>query len=82
MEDLRRRLREKQLELELTPAARDFIVESGYDPVYGARPLKRLIQSKVETMVAREMIAEDPAPGTKLTVDCQAHTLVLRPGAC
>ncbi|MCI8653410.1 MAG: ATP-dependent chaperone ClpB [Angelakisella sp.] len=82
MEDLRRRLREKQLELELTPAARDFIVESGYDPVYGARPLKRLIQSKVETMVAREMIAEDPAPGTKLTVDCQANKLVLRPGAC
>ena len=77
MEDLRRRLRDKQLELELTPAAREFIVGSGYDPIYGARPLKRFIQSKVETMVAREMIAADPAPGTKLVVDCQDGRLTL-----
>ena len=77
MADLRRRLREKQLDLELTPAARDFIVEAGYDPVYGARPLKRFIQSKVETMVARQMIAADPEPGTWLVVDCRNGQLTL-----
>ena len=77
MADLRRRLREKQLDLELTPAARDFIVEAGYDPAYGARPLKRFIQSKVETMVARQMIAADPEPGTRLVVDCRNGQLTL-----
>ncbi len=77
MEDLRERLREKQLELRMTPAARDYVVEAGYDPIYGARPLKRFLQSQVETMVARKMIAEDLAPGTCLTVDCQNGQLTL-----
>ena len=78
--DLQNRLRAKQLELVMTPAARDYIVEAGYDPVYGARPLKRLLQSRVETMVAKTIIAQDLAPGTKLTVDCKDGQLVLENG--
>ncbi len=78
--DLQNRLRAKQLELVMTPAARDYIVEAGYDPVYGARPLKRLLQSRVETMVAKTIIAQDLAPGTKLTIDCKDGQLVLENG--
>ena len=67
--DLKRRLNEKQLDVEITPAAKEIIVREGYDPVYGARPLKRYLQSKVETLLARTIIAEDVAPDTVLTVD-------------
>ena len=77
MADLAGRLRDKQLELEMTPAAKNYVVESGYDPIYGARPLKRFIQSRVETLIARMMIAEDLAPGTKLTVDYDGKDLVV-----
>ncbi len=67
--DLKRRLNEKQLDVEITPAAKEIIVREGYDPIYGARPLKRYLQSKVETLLARTIIAEDVAPDTVLTVD-------------
>ena len=66
--DLRRRLENHQLGLRLTDGAKDFIIEEGYDPVYGARPLKRFLQSKVETLVARKMIASDLKPRTTLVV--------------
>ena len=75
---LAKRLEEKQLSLEMTPAAKDFVVESGYDPVYGARPLKRFIQSRVETLLARMIIAGDLTPGTKLTVDYDGKDLVVK----
>ncbi len=67
--DLEKRLSEKQLHITVTNAAKDYIMEQGYDPVYGARPLKRFLQSRVETLLARKMIAEDLEPGTRLTVD-------------
>ena len=57
--DLQRRLTDKQLRVELTPAAKTFIVDSGYDPIYGARPLKRFIQSKVETVSYTHLV---PSP--------------------
>ncbi len=69
VEDLKKRLSNKRLELELTDSAIDYIIEAGYDPVYGARPLRRLLQSKVETLLARKIIECDLLPGTKLTVD-------------
>ena len=78
MAGLAKRLEDKQLKLEMTPAAKEFVVDSGYDPVYGARPLKRFIQSRVETLIARMMIAEDLTPGTKLTVDYDGSDLVVR----
>ena len=70
VKSLGERLAEKQIGIKLTDAAKDYIVENGYDAVYGARPLKRFLQSKVETLLARKLIAEDVAPGTTLTVDC------------
>ena len=78
MEDLRGRLREKQLDVKLTPAAKQYIADQGYDPVYGARPLKRLIQSKVETLIAKQIIGADLKPGTMLTVDYDGRALALR----
>ena len=73
--DLRRRLKEKQLDVELTDSARSYIVDAGYDPVYGARPLKRFLQSKVETLIARKILSEDLHHGSVLTVDYDGHDL-------
>ena len=73
--DLRRRLKEKQLDVELTDSARSYIVDAGYDPVYGARPLKRFLQSKVETLIARKILSEDLHHGSVLTVDYDGRDL-------
>ena len=78
LEKLRKRLEDKQLELEVTDAAKECIVAQGYDVNYGARPLKRLIQSKVETLVARKIIADDPAPGTVIRIDSMAQSCLSR----
>ncbi len=75
--DLERRLADKQLKLELTEAAITYIIETGYDPIYGARPLRRLLQSKVETLLARKIIESDLLPGTKLTVDYRNSQLIV-----
>ena len=75
--DLRSRLEEKQLHLAVTDAAKAFIVDNGYDPVYGARPLKRYIQANVETRIAREIIAGSHRAGDTLTVDAVDGRLTL-----
>ena len=67
--DLRRRLEDKQLHLDVTEAAKNAIIDGGYDPIYGARPLKRYIQAHVETMIAKEIIAGAHSAGDTLTVD-------------
>ncbi|MCR4887305.1 MAG: ATP-dependent chaperone ClpB [Clostridiales bacterium] len=69
---LRSRLKEKQLNLRLTDAAMDRLMELGYDPVYGARPMKRVLQSKVETLVARKLVSGDILPGQTILVDAGA----------
>ena len=69
LSDLRGRLAAKQLELAVTDKAKTAIIDGGYDPIYGARPLKRYIQAQVETMIAKEIIAGSHAPGDTLTVD-------------
>ena len=66
--DLAGRLEDKQIGLEITPLAKELIIENGYDPVYGARPLKRYLQSKVETLIARPMIANDLQPGNVIEI--------------
>ena len=73
--DLNRRLKDKQLSMRLTPEARSLIVSQGYDPVYGARPLKRYIQRNVETLIAKEIISGDLAPRTVITVDAAGGRL-------
>ena len=77
--DLRKRLADKQLNLVVTDAAKDAIIDGGYDPIYGARPLKRYIQAHVETMIAKEIIGGAHAAGDTLTVDADATgQLILR----
>ena len=78
LSDLRKRLADKQLNLKVTDAAKDAIIEGGYDPIYGARPLKRYIQSHVETMLAKQIIGGANQAGDTLTVDAENGTLVLR----
>ena len=79
LNDLRKRMDEgKHLKLEVTTAAKDFIIDSAYDSVYGARPIKRFIQSRVETLIAKAIIQGSYAEGNTLTVDCENGTLVLR----
>ena len=69
MKDLNGRLADKQQKCELTERAKNYIIETGYDPAFGARPLKRLVQRHVETLLARKIIADEVEPGTTLTVD-------------
>lgn len=78
LNNLRKRLEEKQLSLTVTNAAKDYIISNGYDINYGARPLKRWIQQKVETLLARKIIAEDIAPNTTLQVDYDGNRLIVR----
>ena len=78
LKKLRSRLADKQLNLSITDAAKDFIIENGYDPIYGARPLKRYIQSKLETLIARSIIAGEPAEGDTLKVDVKDNQLSLQ----
>ena len=74
--DLQKRMAQRQLTVTLTDAAKDYLIAKGYDPIYGARPLKRLLQTEVETLLARWIIAEDPAPETAITVDYDGQKLV------
>ena len=69
LKDLNSRLADKQLKCELTDRAKEMIIETGYDPAFGARPLKRLVQRHVETLLARKIIADQVEPGAVLTVD-------------
>ena len=75
--DLEHRLEEKQLTVELTEKAKDLIVDQGFDPIYGARPLKRYLQSHVETMIAKLIIRDDPLPRTHIVVDAEDGELKL-----
>ena len=67
--ELRRRLADKQIDITLTDRAKDAVIEQGFDPNYGARPLKRYIQSRIETLLARRMIAGEIFPESTVTVD-------------
>ncbi len=75
---MNKRLADKQLTCVVTPAAKAYIVDNGFDPLYGARPLRRYLQSKVETLIGRKIIADDLLPGTTLTVDLENGVLVVR----
>ncbi len=75
---LAERLAQKQLGVEVTDRAKRFIIENGYDEVYGARPLKRYIQANVETMIAKRIIRDNPMPDTVYTVDSDGNSLFLR----
>ena len=76
LKDLRQRLADKEVGFAITDAAKDYIIDNGFDPNYGARPLRRFIQRKVETLIARKLIADDIAPGSTLTVDYDGEKLI------
>ena len=73
VDGLNKRLSDKQLRVELTDAAMNAVIDQGFDPTFGARPLKRYLQSKVETLIARRIIAADVKPGDILSVDVDAN---------
>jgi ATP-dependent Clp protease ATP-binding subunit ClpB len=78
VESLRKRLQEQNLKLDLSDEAKALIIQRGYDPLYGARPLRRVLQSSVETLVARTILRGDLAPGATITVDVENGELVCR----
>ena len=75
LEELNKRLEDRQLKIELTPAAKQFVIDQGYDPVYGARPLRRYIQKNVETMAAKIILAGDINEGATITIDSDGNKL-------
>lgn len=75
LSELNARLEDKELKVELTDAAKDYIADIGFDPVYGARPLKRALQSKVENLVARLIIMNDIAPESTIEIDAEGEEL-------
>ena len=77
VKDLNKRLEDKQLSCELTENAKNYIIESAYDPVYGARPLKRFIQRYIETLIAKKIIRDDVAPETKFVIDVENDEFVI-----
>ena len=78
VEGLRKRLADRSLKLCITDKAKELIIERGYDPLYGARPLRRYLQSSVETLLARAILSGDLAAGSTLTVDVENDELVCR----
>ena len=78
LDSLAKRLAAKQLRLAVTDAAKQLIAERGYDPIFGARPLRRYLQSAVETAVARAILEQDPAPGATITVDAENGAVAVR----
>ena len=75
--ELNRRLEDKQLKVALTPAAKQHIIDSAYDPAFGARPLRRFVQHSVETLISRKIIADEVQGGDTLTVDCRDGELTV-----
>ena len=78
IKDLERRLEDKHIKLELTQLAKDYLINNGYDEVYGARPLKRFVQKKLETLIARKILTQEILPNTKVVVDCKDNELVIK----
>ncbi len=77
-ESLRSRLAEKSLGLVLTEAAKTYVIDNAYDPAYGARPLKRFLQSRVETLVARKILGDELSAGDTITIDVSNGQLICR----
>ena len=75
IKDLNKRLAEQEITIELTDKAKKYLIDNGYDAVYGARPLKRFVQKQLETLIARKIIEQKILPKQKVTVDCESNML-------
>ena len=78
IKDLERRLDDKHIKLELTDSAKNYLIENGYDEIYGARPLKRFVQKKLETLIAKKILEQEILPNTKICIDCLNDELILK----
>ena len=78
LDSLKKRLADKSLRLEVTDAAKELIIDRGFDPVYGARPLRRYLQSSLETLVAKKIISGDIDADSVITVDVENGELVCK----
>ena len=76
--DLERRLEDKHIKLELTQEAKDYLIDNGYDETYGARPLKRFVQKKLETLIAKKILEQEILPNTTIKIDCKDNELYLK----
>ena len=74
---MEKRLEDKHLKLKLTDEAKKYLIENGYDQVYGARPLKRFVQKKLETLIARSILSEQIKPNSEIVVDCKENKLFI-----
>ena len=77
VKDLNKRMAEREIKVSLTDAAKSLIIEGGYDPVYGARPLRRFLQKHVETLIAREILEGDVGREEELVIDARDGELVI-----
>lgn len=77
IKDLENRLEDKHLKLSLTDKAKEYLIENGYDGVYGARPLKRFVQKKLETLIARKILSQEIMPNSTIHVDCDGKELII-----
>ena len=78
IKDLELRLEDKNITLSLTDNAKDYLIDNGYDEVYGARPLKRFVQRKLETLIARKILTNEIVPNSKVTVDFKDNELCIK----
>lgn len=78
IQDLNKRLEDKNVGIELTKDAKDYLIDNGYDEVYGARPLKRFVQKKLETLIARKLLTGEIKPNTVVKVECKNDELVCK----
>ena len=72
------RLEDKHITLELTNSAKEYLIDNGYDEIYGARPLKRFVRKKVETLIAEKILTQEILPMSKIVIDSQNNNLILR----
>ena len=77
IKDLERRLEDKHIKLELTQSAKDYLIDNGYDEVYGARPLKRFVQKKLETLIAKKILSQEILPNTTVKIDSNQDGLFI-----
>ena len=75
--DLEKRLEDKHIHLELTDSAKNYLIDNGYDEIYGARPLKRFVQKKLETLIAKKILTQEILPNSTVTIDCKNDELYL-----
>ena len=78
IKDLERRLDDKHIKLELTQFAKDYLIDNGYDEVYGARPLKRFVQKKLETLIAKKILTQEILPNSTVVVECHNNQLIIK----